>query len=329
MMGMTITSAGKSGRLRLGPVLKPSAALSYGPRFGVGTFRRQDPVAPTPKTSDPSKTTARIALLAGILGGLLPSAIHEWFSQLVQGAAPAQILSMQGFDKATYSPKHLQPGHHEQEALTLKRAPLRSIADLSNHLVKLQHYANPAIVVVQARTAEGNIPSFGSGFIYASDGVIVTNAHVVGKGRTRTLFPNLDVVLLDGKALPVQSVGIDWAHDLAVLHVNAKDLPTLKMTANSQPGELVMAIGHPSGLGWTSSLGILSGQKRAVSNAPATFLQTDAAINPGNSGGPLLNMAGEVVGLNDAIFFNLQNVAFSLSGADLCQWIPPLLKPPH
>lgn len=152
----------------------------------------------------------------------------------------------------------------------------------------------------------------GSGFVVRSDGYILTNAHVV-KGAKR-----IEVTMNDGRNVLATMIGIDTFSDLAVLKIDAKDLPTLKMgsSATLRPGEFAIAIGSPLGYDHTVTLGIVSAVGRSVYdiNENINFIQTDAAINTGNSGGPLLNLKGEVIGVNTAVVKGLvaQNIGFSI-----------------
>lgn len=140
----------------------------------------------------------------------------------------------------------------------------------------------------------------GSGFIVSSDGYIVTNSHLVDKSGKIT------VKLMDNTEYPAKVIGTDPQSDIAVIKINAKDLPVavLGNSDNAEIGEWVVALGSPFGLSHSLSVGILSAKGR--SNVGITdyenFLQTDAAINPGNSGGPLLDLEGKVIGINTAIF---------------------------
>jgi len=150
----------------------------------------------------------------------------------------------------------------------------------------------------------------GTGFIVREDGYIVTNAHVVKNSS------KINVTLNDKRQLEATVVGIDSFSDLAVLKINAKDLPTAEMGTSTglRPGEFVIAIGSPMGYDHSVTLGIVSAVGRTVTdvNGNINFIQTDAAINPGNSGGPLLNMIGQVVGVNTAIAARAQNIGFSI-----------------
>lgn len=150
----------------------------------------------------------------------------------------------------------------------------------------------------------------GTGFIVREDGYIVTNAHVV-KGASK-----INVTLNDKRQFQATAVGVDRFSDLAVIKINAKGLPTAEMgtSAGLRPGEFVIAIGSPMGYDHSVTLGIVSAVGRSVTdvNGNINFIQTDAAINPGNSGGPLLNMIGQVVGVNTAIAARAQNIGFSI-----------------
>jgi len=153
----------------------------------------------------------------------------------------------------------------------------------------------------------------GSGFILDSKGLILTNAHVVD-GADR-----VTVTLKDGRTLTGQVLGEDQVTDVAVVKVEANNLPTIKLGNSDQlqPGEWAIAIGNPLGLDNTVTAGIISATGRSsaqvgVPDQRASFIQTDAAINPGNSGGPLLNQQGDVIGINTAIRANAQGLGFAI-----------------
>ncbi len=152
----------------------------------------------------------------------------------------------------------------------------------------------------------------GSGVIISPDGYIVTNNHVVD-GAT-----DIRVTLHDRRILPAKLIGRDKLTDLAVIKVNASDLPSVPMgdSTKLQPGETVLAFGNPLGYRFTVTRGIVSALNRpnpaADRRAPGQFIQTDAAINPGNSGGPLVNAHGQVIGINT--FLISQTGSFSGMG---------------
>ncbi|MBK5260136.1 MAG: trypsin-like peptidase domain-containing protein [Thermoanaerobaculia bacterium] len=155
--------------------------------------------------------------------------------------------------------------------------------------------------------------SLGSGFIWSSDGIIVTNHHVV-EGASR-----ITVNFTDQTQLVAKLIGVDPDSDLAVLRVDAKNLPAAPIGTSSDLmiGETVVAVGNPYGLSGTVTTGVVSALGRSVPSKEAgrtftDFIQTDASINPGNSGGPLLNIEGKVVGINVAIYAQAQGIGFAI-----------------
>ena len=142
--------------------------------------------------------------------------------------------------------------------------------------------------------------SLGSGFIIDGKGIVITNNHVI-QGADE-----ISVVLQNNETLKAEVVGRDIKTDIAVLRVKPKkDLPFVKLGKSDKirVGDWVVAIGNPFGLGGTVTAGIVSARGRNINSGPYDdFIQTDASINRGNSGGPLFNMAGEVIGINTAIF---------------------------
>ncbi|HOU32509.1 MAG TPA: DegQ family serine endoprotease [Synergistaceae bacterium] len=151
----------------------------------------------------------------------------------------------------------------------------------------------------------------GSGFLVTADGYILTNNHVVAEADKIT------VTLASGKEYPAKLVGRDPTFDLAVVKIDAKDLPVLSLGDSDklEVGEWVAAIGNPFGLEHTITVGVISAKNRNIRAKDVNFqgfLQTDAAINPGNSGGPLLDLSGKVVGINTAIIPYAQGIGFAI-----------------
>lgn len=161
----------------------------------------------------------------------------------------------------------------------------------------------------------------GSGFVIDPAGLILTNFHVV-RGRAE-----LAVTLHDGKTHHGRVIGTDPLTDVALVKIEAKGLKPLPMGNSDQmhAGDWVLALGSPLGLQETVTAGIISSVNRAVAIAERTnYLQTDAAINPGNSGGPLVNMAGEVVGMNTAIAQGAQGIGFAVPMNTISALLPDL-----
>jgi S1-C subfamily serine protease len=204
--------------------------------------------------------------------------------------------------------------------------------EIENALIGLYQQSNPAVVYIV-------IPSIGSGsgFVYSSEGHIVTNHHVVEAGR------DYEVVFANGERRSAVLIGSDVDSDLAVIKVDqlpdgVQPLP-LAEADHIQVGQLVVAIGNPFGEQGSMSLGIISGLGRSLpsqraSSSGGTYslpqvIQTDAPINPGNSGGPLLNLEGEVVGVNSAIASTTgtnSGVGFSIPVAAVHQVVPSLVQ---
>lgn len=153
----------------------------------------------------------------------------------------------------------------------------------------------------------------GSGFIVSSDGLILTNAHVIDGSDL------VNVTLKNGSTYEGKVMGTDPLTDVAVIKIEAEDLPAVTFADSEQlqPGEWAIAIGNPLGLDNTVTTGIVSATGRSssqvgIAEKRVSFIQTDAAINPGNSGGPLLNARGEVIGINTAIIKNAQGLGFAI-----------------
>lgn len=157
--------------------------------------------------------------------------------------------------------------------------------------------------LLERRQAPRDRGSLGSGFIISADGYVLTNDHVVDK------MDSITVILNDQREYSATLVGSDERSDLALLKIDAKNLPTLTLAKDEtlKVGQWVVAIGSPFGLDYSASAGIVSAIGRSIPSAHSEsnyvpFIQTDVAINPGNSGGPLFNMDGEVVGINSQIY---------------------------
>ncbi len=142
--------------------------------------------------------------------------------------------------------------------------------------------------------------SLGSGVIVSQQGFILTNHHVVESAD------EIQVALADGRNVPAKLVGADPETDLAVLRIDLKNLPamTFGSSENIKIGDVVLAIGNPFGVGQTVTMGIVSavGRSHLGINTFENFIQTDAAINPGNSGGALIDVSGNLIGINSAIY---------------------------
>ncbi len=196
-------------------------------------------------------------------------------------------------------------------------------ADLQSRLIEIYQRLNPSVVHIFVLDEQGQIFGSGSGFVLDNEGNIVTNNHVVANGAL------IEVVFASGERRRAEIAGLDVDSDLAVITVD--DLPAdaspipLGDSSQLNVGEFVITIGNPFGEAGSMSVGIISGLGRTLGSqhilpgggrfSIPQVIQTDAAINPGNSGGPLLNLQGEVVGVNSAIQTNTgtnSGVGFSI-----------------
>ncbi|HEY9766550.1 MAG TPA: trypsin-like peptidase domain-containing protein, partial [Chroococcales cyanobacterium] len=191
----------------------------------------------------------------------------------------------------------------------------------SDTIAQIAQKAIPAVVNIDTVMREVNpfqdlfaTPYFtekgvGSGFLIDASGLIVTNDHVVADTQSLT------VTLTNGQRFTGRKVGHDPLSDVALIRIKGVNLPTLRLgdSESLRVGDWAIAIGSPLGLQKSVTAGIVSALNREIAiNERVNFIQTDAAINPGNSGGPLLNIAGEVIGVNNLIATRAQGIGFAI-----------------
>ena len=210
--------------------------------------------------------------------------------------------------------------------LMLKESKVLSVMDIFEK-------AEPGVVRVNTLRNQtiNDAGGVGSGFVFDKMGHIITNAHVI-EGSTKTV-----VTFLDGRSYNAEIIGIDEYTDIGVIKVNA-DLKLLKPlslgdSSNLKVGEQIAAIGNPFGLSGSMTSGIISQMGRLLPSGAGysipDVIQTDAAINPGNSGGPLLNMRGDIVGINTAIQSTtgeFTGVGFAIPSKTVAKIVPTLIN---
>ena len=259
------------------------------------------------------------------------------FGAVVFGMVLAGSLDLTAPSASDPDPEPAQAGAAAPAPAAMDPSGLPSFADLADRV-------SPAVVSIAATTFEtrrgrGRVDPFefffgprrrdrerdpeqddeefrsesgGSGFIVSADGYVVTNNHVIDDAEAVQ-------VVMNGRNYDAEVKGTDPATDLALLKIDGRDLPVLPLGDSDalRVGDWVMAIGSPQALTNSVTVGVVSAKQRRINISDATssfenFIQTDAAINFGNSGGPLVNLSGEVVGINTAISFGSENIGFAV-----------------
>jgi S1-C subfamily serine protease len=248
-------------------------------------------VASAPRKGLGAGSIVAVAVVAGILSGSLSAAA---VSNLLRDSSGT------GVGAQTPLGTNVSQVHIDESS-----AVINAVAD-----------AMPAVVKIQSRSGGGQ--GIGTGFIFNSNGWILTNRHVVADAT------DITVILSDSRELPGTVYGIDTLTDLAIVKVDATDLPTVTLgsSADLEQGQLAIAIGNPLGqFENTVTTGVISGLGRQIVAGGSAqtsaeqlnnLIQTDAAINPGNSGGPLLDSAGQVIGVNTAVSQDAQGIGFAI-----------------
>ena len=222
-----------------------------------------------------------------------------------------------------------------------RRSSPAAIATRRTPVVAVAEKVSPAVVNIAAEstvrevdpffggifTPQRRAQSLGSGLVIEPSGIVLTNAHVI-EGASRIV-----VTLLDGRELQADLLGSDHDADLAVLKLAARNLRAVPLGQSSDLmiGETVVAIGNPFGLSRTVTMGVLSAVGRTVPSESGErlftdFLQTDASINPGNSGGPLVDILGEVIGINSAIVSGANGIGFAIPADRARRVVTDLLR---
>ncbi len=245
-------------------------------------------------------------IVAGSIGGISGIAGYALATAQAPAAPQVQDALPTAYAEAQPAPAVLPLQEAPVEAQPAPTVPLQEApaeakpapvlpSQKAATLVDVAKSASPAVVSIQTDSG------LGSGFIYDSSGLILTNAHVVEDATS------LLVALKDGRHFEAEVLGSNAGFDLAVVKIEGENLPVARLGSSSalQVGERVVAIGNPYGLHHTVTSGVVSAVHRPVSEGRGSYhqpmVQTDAAIHPGNSGGPLINMSGEVIGINTLV----------------------------
>ncbi|MBC7246857.1 MAG: trypsin-like peptidase domain-containing protein [Actinobacteria bacterium] len=244
------------------------------------------PPGPPPASGGPRNGGRRRNILASVAVSLVVAVAVVFLLPLILGSNPVDVLRGKGTTTTQV-----------QEIKTVEERVVKAGQEA---VVEVAQKILPSVVNIEVQYG-GLQGGVGSGFIYRSDGYIVTNNHVVEDAS------RLKVSLRDGSTYDARIVGTDPDSDLAVIRIDASDLPAAPLGTSSDlvVGELAVAVGSPEGFEGSVTSGIISALNRNIyiGNTPLLdVIQTDAAINPGNSGGPLCNSAGQVIGINTAIY---------------------------
>ncbi len=286
---------------------RPVEVQRYGAAPERDPYRAPQQAAPT-WTSQPPAVTRVTHGRPGL--GALPIISIAIVAGIVSGSLSAVGVSNLLADRAQ------TPVASGGNATTASNVTIDESSAVINAVSKVA----PAVVTIQSTVggALGGASGSGSGFIFDANGFILTNKHVVENAN------ELNVVLADGREFEGTVYGIDTLTDLAIVKIDGSDLPfaPIGSSAALEPGQLAIAIGNPLGdYENTVTTGVVSGIGRAIRASNPTqnssddlrnLIQTDAAINPGNSGGPLVNSAGQVIGLNTAVSEDAQGLGFAI-----------------
>ncbi len=280
-------------------------------------------VSPAPK---PSRNRSLSLLAVLVIGGVLGGYVGPRYGFTLGPRAGSVVPAAQ---PATPPPAITVPPGGSQPPAGTTPAPggpvppavpgPRVVEPEESTVVRVVQKARPAVVNIsvtsQVPTPFGLFPreGQGSGVIVRSDGLVLTNNHVIQDAQEIT------VTLLSGQTLRGRVLGADRFSDIAVVKVDSpRPLPAVELGSSNalQVGQMAIAIGNPFGLGSTVTVGVISALNRSIQASPdftvENLVQTDAAINPGNSGGALLDSAGRLIGINTAIIQGAQGIGFAI-----------------
>jgi 2-alkenal reductase len=271
------------------PIPPRSDSWSSAPAWSTRRSLPTEPPEPPPARRPRLLGFIALSLAAGVIAGSL------------SGLAVMNLVGLR-----TVQPSPQPPAGEVVNEVTL---------DEASAVIEAVTSVAPAVVTIRVETTTGGTGS-GSGFIFDPDGWILTNRHVAGDAASMV------VTLADSRRFDATLVGVDTLTDLAIVKIEASDLPTAPIGSSAalEIGQLAIAIGNPLGdFADTVTTGVVSGLGRDIvagdgqtSDDLRHLIQTDAAINPGNSGGPLVNSLGQVIGINTAVSSSAQGIGFAI-----------------
>jgi serine protease Do len=279
--------------------------LAAGCAAGIGLASAGGIGSPAARADRDTSARAEPAVAANAPDSAIAAAegTHSRFAVLARAAAPGVV--------------------NVQTEKTVDASELDPLHDLFGELFGGSQFLDPHRPRESREPRKLTVPSLGTGFVISDSGLIVTNHHVVSG------VSKIEVVFQDGTHSEASVVGSDAKTEIALIRAKAqRSYAPLKLgdSAALLPGDWVIAVGNPFGLDHTVTAGIVSAIGRDIGQGPYDdFIQTDAAINPGNSGGPLLDLAGEVVGINTAINPQANTIGFAVP-SDMAKQILPQLE---
>ncbi|MDB6004063.1 MAG: hypothetical protein JWR15_1050 [Prosthecobacter sp.] len=250
-------------------------------------------------------------LLFALFVFVVAALIFAWWRQGREGYGVINLLKSEKPGPVALTPP-------QKPKMALDELPL--LSRLNDEFAKISAAVLPSVVSVTSKTVRPGqkiwhplfgfigqqrdqvVPSLGSGVIISKEGHVVTNYHVI----EGSLTTDIEITTNDNKKYPTIFLGASKERDIALLRIDSPrdDFPALGFANSDEArvGQIVLAVGNPFGLSGTVTQGIISARDRHLSDSQFDFLQTDTVINPGNSGGPLVNIRGEIIGINVALY---------------------------
>lgn len=252
-------------------------------------------------------------VVAGLAAAFLITVVWPGAGERLRGQAAEQTQAPAPASTSASSKQIAPVGPASYADAVARAAPavVNIYADKTVTERQIQIFPDPLLGGVAGPALKRREQSLGSGVIFTHDGYVLTNNHVIAGAD------DIRVMLYDGRVAHARVIGTDPDTDLAVLKIDAGNLPTIQVDPSPpRVGDVVLAIGNPFGIGQTVTMGIVSALQRQLSLSPyEDFIQTDAAINSGNSGGALVNASGQLVGINTAMLnrdVGAQGIGFAI-----------------